>query len=810
MMEDGQVRFLEEQLKELKKKCNTLYGIHSYNDPSVEDYEELWKDSRELCESIEENYWEGDYGQLVAYKAKANSSLGLAYTEKGDYDEALIYLKRAKEHIEKASMQYLFPEVYIHTMIHMARCYIEKHSAVMNINRCLKNASAVLKGVEKESNQLWYKKAALELSLQQAIAGLDSYGQLQEFDEKKVWEILKEAERDFEILSGQEAEFKEEWEKDPNYGKWKVKQKETLDSTKGEHLKKVYFLAKDIVHFFNAQAGNEQEKKERTEKLGEIKRQLKEELEREKKHQDEDEYLGALIKKVDAVQISIRSDADQIKQQAEELRKCCMEIVFRIFTGVIYRSPDNTISMGNCAALLYDYYEDSQGSRFLNQLLEHYCSPLSTLQVSSGKSILGNVQSILESILEIDPNNMFALNIMAALSNGKLVSGKFTHYPALRQSSLKRRFAIIDKALDGYHVKEWQDMKINLIILHSKIVDFMNVTTIDFTKPEWSDLKVAHYTKLSVIPKLVTKEGGAKLRLQNVRHLNDPMEGNLFVEHLKRTITKEKDSLIWEIVERYEPERRGLERNSVYMGSFTGRLDQLNMWSRYGDSGSGCCFQMEVGESSFDKTSRVALAALSTNDGPGQYKLEDTKYPLYMVLYLPEDPDANLEEEAEYARGRAKIEKRDARWWEKQADMLDEFVSLKENVIVILRKIQKDFEAICPEKAEKMKIELRNIIMALLDLARFLFKGKNYRDEREYRVIQYASDPEYEENEQGSPRLYVNMEKEFICQKVCFGPKAQDFESYATYILNIKRNARDGKDKKNWKIEVCKSEISYQ
>lgn len=142
--------------------------------------------------------------------------------------------------------------------------------------------------------------------------------------------------------------------------------------------------------------------------------------------------------------------------------------------------------------------------------------------------------------------------------------------------------------------------------------------------------------------------------------------------------------------------------------------------------------------------------------------------------------------------------------------MLKAFIDLKKKVIVILRRIQEDFAEIEPEKAEKMKEELCNIIMAILDLARFLFKGENYQDEREYRVIQYASDPQYDENALGSPRLYVEMEKKFVCEQIRFGPKALDFESYATYVQNIKKDAQDGQHKDNWKINICKSRISYR
>lgn len=844
MEKDRQLIFLKERLKELKKECNMLYNSYSYYKKLNAEYEsKSWRKARFLYKKIEESCLEGDSTQLAGYKAKANCYLGRAYTEKGDYDEALIYLKRAERHIERGFLQYKVPKIYIYTMIHMAKCYIEKHSPNSDINRCLDNAKLILERMKEKREKFGYEKIALELTLQQAIAGLDSYGQPKKFDEKKVWEILKEAESHFKELSKLEREKQRECRCDFCYGEWKEKQRETLDTTKGEHVKKLYFFLKESVDFLKNHENDQNRKRERLGQLGEIQKQLGELLKTKKNCQVEDKHLNKLIEWAETEQFSITDgDAERNVSRAEKLRECCMEIAFDIFVEVIQYSPHNTISMGNCAALLYDYYYNENGGNnngrnegFLKRFLEHYGSQLEKIGICTEKTIRDNIQSILKKILEIDSNNMFALNIYAALPKEDSGSGsvELEHYPALRQSSLKKRFALIDTVLEGRNVDVWQKIKINLIILHSKIIDFMNVTTVDFTKEEWNDLKVAHYTKLNVIPKLINKKGNSKQRLQNVRHLNDPMEGALFVEHLKAECFKDEEnekekssengtSLIREVIDNYELEKRSQIRNSVYMGSFSGRLDQLNMWSRYGDNACGCCFQIDA-KKFFDRTSRVSLAELSTNDGPGQYKLEDMKYPLYTVLYLPEivwakrgrkiekeKIDAELKKKMKYAKMRAKKEKDDGRWWKKQERMLKKFIELKRDVAAILGEIQEDFVKIESEETGKIQEELCNIIMAILDLARFLFKGENYQDEREYRVIQYATDPEYDENIQGSPRLYVEMEKEFICETVCFGPKASEFEAYATYIQNIKKDAQDGQNKENWKINIQRSGVCYR
>lgn len=820
------IAFLDKQYEKLEKACIRIYEIHSYEEHGDSEYQNYWKQARELCAKIESNDWESLQDVLNTYKAKANSYLGLAYTEKGDYDEALNYLKLAREKIEKQSYQYLEPAIYVRTLTSLGKCYMEKHSSAEIIEECHNSADQVLKDVKayfhKEEEPYWYVKAALELKLQQTIAKLDVYGQACGPWEEEAWDFLEEAKAYYVKLPAHAEELENPADR-RKYAQWKRRQEATLETNKGEYFKKLYFSTKDVVQFLNDHNAATDDWREKRKYLNEVQKRLQEEVGYELNnpaHMDKDsgehERLEWLLEKVEGVKPLLSQDIGSLKQATEELREYCLEVAFRTFAYVIGKIRDNTICMGNIAILLYDYYEETGKRNFLSDLLERYWSDFRDIPISKNKTVIENIKVILDKILEVDPINMFALNIKAALSKDLSIPGKIDHYPALRQSSLKRRFKRIEQELDGKCKKEWQRIEINLIILHSKIVEFMNSAIIDFSNPEWKGLKVAHYTRLEVLPKLINKEGHCKLKIQNVHHLNDPLEGVLFVDQLKKEIKGEDKPLLLELLKLYDSEKNGAVRNSVYMGSFTGKVDQLNMWTRYGDNGKGCCLQIEA-EKFFDSCSKISFSEVSTNDGPGYYKMDDIKYPLYMVMYLPENPGIDLKEREEYARGRAKMARHDVCWWEKQADLLHAFIGLKEKVVLLLNKIQDDFftidrdiSGVSKETREKIKRELCNIMMAILDLARFLIKSENYQDEREYRIIQYASDPKYDDSVQGIPKLYIEVEKDMVYQKIYFGPQVQNFDSQAAYILNIKKDAEDGNPKENWDIEVCKSGISYR
>ena len=766
------VRLLKGKVERLKGICDSLYREHSYHAKSMsdEEYRKSWKDARRLCAEIERSAWSESKAEMEPYKALAGYYLGTVYKERGDYDVALSYLKRVRALIEEQSAQYILTECYVGSCIGMAKCYIEKHSSAEVIDECHNCANEVLddKYSGSSGRNLRYRRLFLELRLQQAIAELDMYGQKKVFDGKRTKVLLREAEEELKKIRTD----KKREEVDPE---WEKKQEITLITTKGDYYKKLYFSLSDA---------------------SALKR-------------EDDFYHDVWIQTKDAAQ----KGGGSYKGNRNHMKKQFFEAAFRQFAEVIEKEEENTICLGNIAALLYDYYDKTKDDGYLFGLLEN-C--FKKTKGSFGNTIPEVINSFLDRTLEIEYNNMFALNLKVELAEGERDKEEGKHYPALRQSSLKRRFKDLRNAVGEVCLDEQKSIMMNLTLLHNRASEFMDAAIIDFTHPDWMNLTVGHYTRLSVLPKLINKDAASRLRIQNVHHLNDPLEGVLFVDFLKHQLKEERTaegSLIRKLMELYSSEKNGTVRNSVYMGSFTSRLDQLNMWSQYGDGGKGCSLQINAAKT-FDSSASVSLAEISGDESEYVFKMEDSRYPLYMVIYLPAGEEESLTEIQKYAKKRAHTDKKESKWWEMQAALIGKLGKLEEETVIILKEIEKDFGKISKvldeERCEKTKRELCNTIMVILDLVRFLIKSDYYSDEREYRIIQYSSDPEYDNVDDGIPKLYIQMEKELVYKEICFGPLVQNYDSLAAYVLNIRKEGEEGTVRKTWELNVRKSDIDFR
>lgn len=776
----ARMELLDEKLKALKEICSWLYRVHSYNERGIsnEEYKANWKEARRLCAEIKECEWSEEKTKLDTYKALACYYIGTVYVEKMDYDVALSYLKQARELIEVQSAQYILMECYVGSCIGMAKCYIEKHSPSEVIEECHQRAGEVLEreGRRTGRKDARYWKQLLELRLQQAIAELDMYGQKKQFDREQACRMLQEAERLIKRISVKDVA-------DP---KWMHKQEITLITTKGDYYKKLYFDLSD----------------------------------------------EEILKWKSNSRVWIRPEDIGQETEGNNIKPRLLEAAFKQFAMGVRLEKENTICLGSMAALLYDAYGggDKEKEECLMAVLKRYADHGDNLSECTMPDI---IDRYLDAVIEIEHNNMFALNLKAALKEDGGKSNEQKHYPALRQSSLKRRFADLATAIGTTAAgtaeeKRKEDAKkeyrkslmMNLILLHNKASEFMNKAIINFgnedENEEWKDLIVGHYTRLDVLPKLINKNADSKLRIQNVHHLNDPLEGVLFVRLLNDAVKKEHiegEPVLKELMELYSSEKIGTVRNSVYMGSFTGRLDQLNMWSQYGDGGRGCSLQIHSAET-FDSSASVSLAEISGDDSTHVFRMEDTRYPLYMVIYLPAGKEIDLEAQHKYAEKRAEMDGDEKRWWKMQARLIKELAVLQKDVVEILKRIGHDFEELSKnldeEHRKSTRSELCNCIMVILDLVRFLIKSDYYSDEREYRIIQYSSDPQFDPVDSGIPKLYIQMEKKIEYEKVCFGPLVQNFDSLAAYVLNIKKTGREGEAPGTWNIKVCKSDIDYR
>lgn len=850
------VHRLNDLIGTLKQDCVRLYEAGKYfrQDP---DYMKILYKAMENGREINRMKWKKEPELLKIFKAKANCFMGRVWEQRSAYDRALGYMIPARRWIEQDMLQYVIPEFYVEINRCMAKCYMEKNCDTALINDCLECADKVLQDAQVKEDiinnydKYYYNALMLELNLQWAIVNLDSYGQKRRLEIEPTWKYLNQSEIYYKELKNIEnCEIKGfAWKE------WYQIQDETLATTKGVYFKNLYFLAVKVhkkLKKLNKNKGKENGegyKKVRNwydmvKSLAEI---VSEELDRLEKELvlphitdnqiDQCKYqrlsdMKKELQKSEAKDRTLDWDAPDVvylKRIASALRDICFTLAFITYAAVINRKPCNTICLGGMAGLLYDKSKPDKNFPEWEELMKEWCPNVKE------RSLPG----LLDQILKTENCNMYALNIKAALQYNPDKLEEIDIYAALRQSSLKRKFRRIEGHLwalfpDDEKARNVYMLKITLpiISLYREVVGFMNSAIVNCKSKRWKDLQIGHYTKLDVLTKLINREGDSMYRLHNAHHMNDNREGVLLIDHLRERINSSDSSLIDDIMNKYAYDQNGAVRSYVYIGSFTSSVDDLDMWKSYGDKGKGVCIQFDATRF-FDREAKYSLADISTTDGQGSFKMEDTKYPLYMVVYLPDkeygsesvDGKAKillkdtLTEARIYAERRAEAEKEnplEKNWWKKQAHLIKRLGEVEEKILERLCEIQDTYDELKKavvdkeEKLEAFEKELSAIIMVIIDLIRFLIKRDHFRNEREYRVIQYSSDPQYEDVDAGIPRLFIPMEKTPPYKKIYFGSAVTDFDSKAAYILNIRKNRKNVEERKTWEIEVCKSSVSIR
>jgi len=126
-------------------------------------------------------------------------------------------------------------------------------------------------------------------------------------------------------------------------------------------------------------------------------------------------------------------------------------------------------------------------------------------------------------------------------------------------------------------------------LLHQLYDEVIKIKKKHIVKDSDATNGVAHFTTFealtSMLPESPTSDRKAnRLRLYNFAYMNDPMEGKrLFdaggpLSTFFRPEGRSENPLSWEEHE-----------SSVYIGSFTLRGDDLDLWRAYGGDGEGCC-----------------------------------------------------------------------------------------------------------------------------------------------------------------------------------------------------------------------------
>lgn len=271
---------------------------------------------------------------------------------------------------------------------------------------------------------------------------------------------------------------------------------------------------------------------------------------------------------------------------------------------------------------------------------------------------------------------------------------------------------------------------------------------------------ICHYSKLSTLKYIIKeddKEPCPRFRISNIAYLNDPSEGNIIFQILKKYSKGDALNVLLGTAND-ENKLSQVPFSNVFIGSFSTAKNKLPMWTLYGDDSKGCCL---VFDNSFFDQENIIVEEKSKEE-----RILPQDLTLYKVKYVDID---NINE----------------------SDTIIDYLC---NVTGLLD----EMESIIA-KYEYVKMW----ILSLLDEIRFLFKDCDYDYENEVRIIIYAEESEIKvddgTNASNVPRLYVDLQRKLLYKEIILGSKIDKPMEVAPFLLH------SGMVKK-----VLKSGIQYQ
>lgn len=278
-----------------------------------------------------------------------------------------------------------------------------------------------------------------------------------------------------------------------------------------------------------------------------------------------------------------------------------------------------------------------------------------------------------------------------------------------------------------------------------------------------------------------------RLRLWNTVYMNDPYEGETFIQMLKSARNTDSDDQKTDILAEYFPYMNNRMPNlpgnntkntdkitslspisNVYITSFSEDNDGIQMWVNYADKAKGVNFVFEEGF--FDIYHKVqhwgTASAYSDND-----------LPLYRVQYI-NSSKKNIFDRTSDDFCSIDLEKT-KNHLSKIYDYLDEM----ENLLSELKPLS---------ATDSRNSAIRGFVADMLNEIRFLFKDPEYKHEKELRLIRCSYNPKIDFSGFEIPRLYIDIEKEIRIAEVKLGSKysteeANEIVSWLHAKSNVKK-----------------------
>lgn len=265
--------------------------------------------------------------------------------------------------------------------------------------------------------------------------------------------------------------------------------------------------------------------------------------------------------------------------------------------------------------------------------------------------------------------------------------------------------------------------------------------------------QVSHYTKTDVLPVLLNYTN--KFRLYNVDYLNDPQEGQVFLDYFLTLARKKNNPFMKQLCASYQ--KISEKKSDVYIASFTTNSDTLPLWSMYGDDGKGVSLTVAV--DSFQKGTDENL------ESKNSFKLQKVHY-------------IELNSQQQQTKAFRNLCKQLLRILEDYSHNLIEQIMHMEVV-----------------EQHEMVQNAVNYAIASIDRIRFLFKDVTYKHEEEYRLISIAQVPlpKYEDLQWGQDmRLYVELDQILHYDLITIGPNCpnqnvvRQLSLHSKYVREVK------------------------
>ena len=449
------------------------------------------------------------------------------------------------------------------------------------------------------------------------------------------------------------------------------------------------------------------------------------------------------------------------------------EITVQYLTARMDLVKNNQIEQSNLLKDIYQSLESIPSIKILNMLIE----------------ILENEEQFKQDQVQISTTNIVkALDKLcfdSSIEEGKDEKEKNLLIRTLKLGIISDTKYDILKAWIEHYGED--SKKINKLIKIYTLVQQLKYELGLKAEEKNRKLKFGHYTSGEALQSILGKREVApfsisgKTRLNNANYMNDPEEGVILEDILK--------------LEKRNP----LEPSSWFLMSFTTKIDDLAMWSQYGNNAEGVCIVLKE-----DDFARYH----SLSDLPWYQKISDKQvgHKINSSVEIQNDDSLNEsdkdiaikgDENVQNSKDKHSTQNNDTDYLYRVAYVLysDDQFDIEENELFTseevtrLKRLLGDLKSELTDYKNSEDPFYKKAIADCIEEIRYLFKSVDYKYEEELRILQYANlrsdnskikidySPEF-------GKLYLERKENIQIDKVIFGPKFPNPE-YVTPLLKL-------------------------